>query len=300
MPQSKLVQNAFKEKIKEVQKEIELAIDQLLPNVSTRPEQLHAAMRYALTAGGKRIRPVLLVAASKMGTSGINPLPAAVAIECLHTYTLIHDDLPCVDNSDLRRGRLSCHKEFSEATALLAGDSLLTYAFELIAKEYKHTPELAIALVKNLANASGSTRLIGGQMEDIAFAGKAMDAPTLEYIHTNKTAALLTAALTMGLQIAGADSTAITAMEKIGFHLGMTFQIVDDLLDATATTETLGKPVGLDAEADKTTYPALYGLDGTRAHAAKHTESALSLLQCIPGDTIFLREFIKELEYRAQ
>jgi geranylgeranyl pyrophosphate synthase len=300
MRQANSVQSALKEKITEVQKEVDLVIDQLLPCASTRPEQLHAAMRYAMTAGGKRIRPVLLVAASKMGTSGINPLPAAVAIECLHTYTLIHDDLPCVDNSDLRRGRPSCHKEFDEATALLAGDALLTFAFELIAQEYAHVPEIAIALTQNLANASGSSRLIGGQMEDIAYAGQAMDAPTLEFIHTNKTAALLTAALTMGLRIAGADSTAIAAMQKIGFHLGMTFQIVDDILDATATTETMGKPVGLDAEAEKTTYPALYGLDGARERAAKHTEAALSHLQGIPGDTVFLREFIQELEHRAQ
>jgi geranylgeranyl pyrophosphate synthase len=300
MRQVTYVQSALKEKITEVQKEIDLWIDQLLPSASIRPEQLHTAMRYAMTAGGKRIRPVLLVAASKMGTSGINPLPAAVAIECLHTYTLIHDDLPCVDNSDLRRGRPSCHKEFDEATALLAGDALLTFAFELIAQEYGSVPEIAIALIKDLANASGSARLIGGQMEDIAYAGQAMDAPTLEFIHTNKTAALLTAALTMGLRIAGADSTAIATMGKIGLHLGMTFQIVDDILDATATTETMGKPVGLDAEAEKTTYPALYGLDGARERASKHTKTALSHLETIPGDTHFLREFIQELEHRAQ
>lgn len=299
MPQLRTVQAALKEKLTCFQKEVELAIDEYMPSEDTRPARLHAAMRYAVMAGGKRIRPVLLLAASRIFPSKIDPQAAAVAIECLHTYTLIHDDMPCVDDSDLRRGKPTCHKAYDEATALLAGDALLTFAFELISKEYKAEPSLAIALIEELASASGSTRLIGGQMEDVARAGQDLDPETLSYIHKNKTAALLSAALSMGFRMTEPTEAQLSEVEQAGYHLGMTFQIVDDILDATATAEFMGKPTGADAEAHKTTYPALFGLEGARGEAAKHTAAAIERLQTLGGDTDFLVQLVQELEQRG-
>ena len=299
MPQLRTVQPALKEKLTAFQKEIELAIDQYMPPGDSRPAQLHAAMRYAVMAGGKRIRPVLLLAASRVFPSNIDPKAAAVAIECLHTYTLIHDDLPCMDNSDLRRGKATCHKEFDEATALLAGDALLTFAFELISKAYQSEPVLATALISDLATASGSMRLIGGQMEDVERAGQDLDSETLSFIHENKTAALLTAALTMGFRMGRPTEEQLKQIKKAGYHLGMTFQIVDDILDASATSESMGKPTGADADAHKTTYPALFGLDGARQEASKHTATALEYLKALGGDTDFIIQLVQELERRG-
>ncbi|MGB0460455.1 MAG: polyprenyl synthetase family protein [Opitutales bacterium] len=299
MTQLKTVQAALKEKLTEFQQRTDQAIETLLPPGSTRPARLHTAMRYALTAGGKRIRPVLLLASSRLFPSVADPAAAAVAIECLHTYTLIHDDLPSIDNSDLRRGKPSCHKKFDDATAILAGDALLTFAFELISREYCRQPALANALTADLAQAAGSMRLIGGQMEDVDHAGQDLDRETLTYIHENKTAALLTAALTMGLRMSEPEDEQLSQIERAGYHLGMTFQIVDDILDATTTAESMGKPTGADADAQKTTYPALYGLEGAREEAAKHTAAAIDHLQALGGDNEFLLGLVKELEQRA-
>jgi geranylgeranyl pyrophosphate synthase len=299
MPQLKSVQPALKEKLTEFQKVVELALEAYLPLADARPARLHAAMRYAITAGGKRIRPVLLLAASRLFPSELDPRPAAVAIECLHTYTLIHDDMPCVDDSDLRRGKPTCHREFDEATALLAGDALLTYAFELLSREYRDHPKIATSLIADLAQAAGSARLIGGQMEDVHHAGKDLDSDTLQFIHENKTAALLAAALTMGLRFANPNTQQIEQMQKAGHHLGMTFQIVDDILDATSTPEAMGKPTGSDAEAFKTTYPALFGLEGAREAAARHTTAAVENLQALGGDNAFIIDLVRELEGRA-
>ncbi len=299
MPQLRTVQAALKEKLTHFQKQVELALDAYMPAGDTRPARLHAAMRYAVMAGGKRIRPVLLLAASRIFPSSIDPKPAAVAIECLHTYTLIHDDLPCMDDSDLRRGKATCHKEFDEATALLTGDALLTFAFELVSKEYQAEPVLANALISDLASASGSVRLIGGQMEDVERAGQDLDPETLSFIHENKTAALLTAALTMGFQMSQPAEEQLKQIKKAGYHLGMTFQIVDDILDATATSESMGKPTGADMDAHKTTYLALFGLDGARNEARKHTAAAVACLEALKGDTDFIIQLVQELERRG-
>jgi Geranylgeranyl pyrophosphate synthase len=279
MLQATEVNPVLKEKLAQYQKEVESGIDALLPAADTRPAQLHAAMRYSMEAGGKRIRPVLLIAASELLATDLDPIPAAVAIECLHTYTLIHDDLPSIDNSPTRRGRPSCHAQFNEATAVLAGDGLLTYTFQLLAKHYTTAPEIGLALIADLANASGSEQLIGGQMEDIENEGKAIDADTLQFIHENKTGALLTAALTMGLRLGKPSDEQLSAIRNFGYHLGLTFQIVDDILDATSDAETMGKPVGNDQALEKLTYVTTHGLEGARAEARKHTEQAIAALK---------------------
>lgn len=289
---------ALKEKLATYQKRVERGIEQLLPTASTRPERLHAAMRYSMEAGGKRIRPVLMIAASELFPAQADPLAAAVAIECLHTYTLIHDDLPSIDDSDLRRGRPSCHMQFDQATAVLAGDSLLTYAFQLLAGNYAQQPSLATGLIHDLATASSSERLIGGQMEDIDNEGKPIDAETLRYIHENKTGALLTAALTMGLRFCAPTAEQLRQIEAVGYHLGLTFQIVDDILDATSNAEELGKPVGHDSASDKSTYVALHGIAGAHREAKKHTGAALEAAEALGGNNAFLLDLIADLEHR--
>ena len=251
-----------------------------------------------MQARGKRIRPILLLAASELFPTTTDSLAAAVAIECLHTYTLIHDDLPSMDDSDLRRGRPSCHARFGEATALLAGDSLLTYSFELLATHYVQQPDLAIRLIQELAVASGSKRLIGGQMEDIENESKPIDAQVLQYIHENKTSALIVAALKMGLYFCGPTKEQIQHIEKIGCHIGMSFQIIDDILDSTSTTETLGKPVGSDTSADKNTYVKLHGVDGARVEAKKHSLEAIEFTETLGGNNQFLIELIHSMEKR--
>ena len=289
---------ALKEKLAAHRERVEAGIDALLPPADTRPANLHAAMRYSMEAGGKRIRPVLLIAAAELFPAAKDPVAAAVAIECLHTYTLIHDDLPSIDNSDLRRGRPSCHKQFDEATALLAGDSLLTFAFQLLATAYSDAPGLAVGLVADLASASGSEHLIGGQMEDIENEGKPVDADTLRFIHENKTAALLTSALTMGLRFSNPSEAQLDAMRQAGQHLGLAFQIIDDILDATSDAETMGKPVGSDAAADKSTYVALHGIEGARAKAKRHTDGAIESAQQVGGDNELLIAIIENLNER--
>ena len=289
---------ALKEKLATYQKRVECGIEQLLPTASTRPERLHAAMRYSMEAGGKRIRPVLMIAASELFPAQADPLAAAVALECLHTYTLIHDDLPSIDDSDLRRGRPSCHMQFDQATAVLAGDSLLTYAFQLLAGNYAQQPSLATGLIHDLATASSSERLIGGQMEDIDNEGKPIDAETLRYIHENKTGALLTAALTMGLRFCAPTAEQLRQIEAVGYHLGLTFQIVDDILDATSNAEELGKPVGHDSASDKSTYVALHGIAGAHREAKKHTGAALEAAEALGGNNAFLLDLIADLEHR--
>lgn len=281
---------------------VERGLDLHVPRAETRPERLHRAMRYSLEAGGKRLRPVFTLAvADALGAAPDAALPAAVAIECIHTYSLIHDDLPCLDNDDLRRGRPTAHKAFDEATALLAGDALLTHAFALLTTAYAAQPALAHALVRELADAAGSRRLIGGQMEDVLAEKKAdATADDLEFIHLNKTAAMIEASLVMGGLVAGATEAAISALRRTGRHLGLAFQIVDDILDATADTATLGKTAGKDAKADKTTYVKLHGLEASRRLAREHTAQALAALSELNGDHPFLRSLVEAMASRAK
>ena len=290
--------DSLKEKLAAYRVQVETEIDTLLPAADARPSRLHEAMRYSMEAGGKRIRPVLVILAAELFPAKQSPLPAAVAIECLHTYTLIHDDLPAVDDSDLRRGRPSCHKQFDEPTAILAGDALLTHAFQILAASYAGAPALATSLVLDLASASGSRHLIGGQMEDIANEGQPVDGETLRFIHENKTAALLTSALTMGLRFGDPSDQQLEAMRRVGRHLGLAFQIIDDILDATSDPQTMGKPTGNDAASEKSTYVALHGIEGAHAQAMSHTDAAIRAMEEVGGKNNTLIALIKALAQR--
>ncbi len=278
---------------------VERGIDTLVPPATTRPARLHAAMRYPLQAGGKRLRPVLTLATAELFGARADPLPCAVALECIHTYSLVHDDLPCMDNDDLRRGRPTTHRQFDEATALLAGDALLTLAFQLVARHYAATPTLCAALTRELADAAGSEQLIGGQMEDLLAEKKAdATAAELDFIHLNKTAAMITAALVGGGLCGGAREPELADLRTAGRALGLAFQINDDILDATADTATLGKTAGKDAKAGKTTYVKLHGLEAARRHAAAQTEAALAAFAALPGDTTFLTTLVRTMGAR--
>jgi len=279
---------------------VEQGLDRLVPPAPTRPARLHEAMRYALLGGGKRLRPVLTLAAADLLGAKHDALPSAIALECLHTYSLVHDDLPCMDNDDLRRGRPTTHKQFDEATALLAGDALLTLAFQLIGRHYASNPSLAAALTREIADAAGSEHLIGGQMEDLLAEKKNnATAGELEFIHLNKTAAMIMAALVAGGLCGGATAAQVDALRTTGRSLGLAFQIVDDILDATADTATLGKTAGKDAKAGKTTYVSLHGLEASRKFAGQHTQAALTTLASLPGDKAFLVALIGSMAGRV-
>jgi geranylgeranyl diphosphate synthase type II len=280
---------------------IESAIDRLLPTKLEPSGRLHEAMRYSMQAGGKRLRPALVLASARLFPAGRNDaLPAAVAVECVHTYSLVHDDLPCMDDDDLRRGKPTAHKAFDEATALLAGDALLTRAFGIIAESYAHDPSVVSHLVAELASAAGSRRLIGGQMEDLlAEKSRGVTAGGLAFIHMNKTAAMFEASLAMGARCAGAPEAAVGQLRGAGRDLGLAFQVEDDILDATADSKTLGKTAGKDARAGKATYVALHGLDAARRIARHHADSALVALRMLPGDTSFLAWLVESLVSRS-
>jgi geranylgeranyl diphosphate synthase, type II len=265
-------------------------------------------MRYSMQAGGKRLRPMLVLAAAEVFSPaarsrarGADPLPVAVALECLHTYSLIHDDLPCMDNDDLRRGRPTAHKAFDEATALLAGDALLTHAFALVAKTSPGRPALAAALVRELGDAAGSRRLIGGQMADLLAEKKNRHAAReVEFIHLNKTAAMIEAALVMGGWCGGAGKSATAILRRAGRHLGLAFQIVDDILDVTAPTGVLGKTAGKDVKAGKATYVALHGLEKARRAADRHSAAAVREFKKLPRHAPFLVALTEAMSSRLK
>ena len=246
---------------------VEAALDGSL--ALERPESLSEAMRYSLLAGGKRLRPILCLAAFELaGGEGDLALPTAVALEMIHTMSLIHDDLPAMDNDDLRRGRPTNHKMFGEANAILAGDALLTRAFEMVAlRSPGVSAERLLQVVGELSLASGAPGLVGGQVVDLESEGKSVDLETLEYIHLHKTGALLRACVISGALVAGADATLQAALHTYARGIGLAFQIIDDILDVTASSDVLGKTAGKDLTADKTTYPKLLGLEESRRRA---------------------------------
>ncbi len=247
--------------------QVEAALDGSLG--PERPESLREAMRYSLLAGGKRLRPILCLAACELaGGVAEQAMPTAVALEMIHTMSLIHDDLPAMDNDDLRRGRPTNHKVYGEANAILAGDALLTRAFEMVALRSPGVPaERLLAVVGELSLASGAPGLVGGQVVDLECEGKDVDLETLEYIHLHKTGALLRACVLSGAQIAGAPEALLQALRVYARGIGLAFQIIDDILDVTASSEVLGKTAGKDLTADKTTYPKLLGLEESRRRA---------------------------------
>ena len=284
----------FISKLKEWQNLINKRIDQYLPTVDTSPPRLHQAMRFSMAAGGKRIRPVLALAAHELFPSSRDPVPAALAIECIHTYSLIHDDLPAMDDSNLRRGQPACHRAFDEATAILAGDAFQPLAFEMLSKGYASEPDLAVELITILAQTAGSERLVGGQMQDLISEGKAPDEETLSYIHSNKTAAMIGASLQMGflLGMSGRDVSKTDIISRAGLSLGLAFQAVDDLLDVTRSTTELGKDASHDQDSGKVTWVTLKGTDEAHRLAEKHTESARQSIIEVGGNNEFLLELI--------
>ncbi|MEZ5276397.1 MAG: polyprenyl synthetase family protein [Opitutaceae bacterium] len=292
------VDSDFKAKFSEFGRQVEVGIDRYLPATTTPPGRLHEAMRYSMEAGGKRLRPVLLLGVHQALAGRLDPLPAAVALECLHTYSLIHDDLPAMDDGDLRRGRPSCHRQFDEATAILAGDALLTHAFALLARAYRTTPEVAVQLIDCLGTAAGSERLIGGQMDDLLAEKTEINAEQLDSIHLNKTAALMSAAAAMGAIVAQAPAGSRETASALGRHLGLAFQIIDDVLDATGTSETLGKEAGSDQTAGKSTYVSLHGLEEARKAARSETASALEQCRELGGPSAFLEDLVRMMENR--
>jgi farnesyl diphosphate synthase len=258
---------------------IETALDRLLDSAQTTPNRLHEAMRYAAQGGGKRIRPLLVYAAGSLGNAQDEVLDsAAAAIECIHAYSLVHDDLPCMDDDDLRRGRPTVHKAFDEATALLVGDALQTRAFEILA----HAPTDANAclrMVAALAAASGSRGMAGGQAIDLASVGKKLDLEGLKQMHALKTGALLSCAVEIGGIAAHLDQTQMDHLRNYSVALGLAFQVVDDVLDATADSLTLGKTAGKDAANAKPTYVTLMGLDYAQQQAQELQQIALASLE---------------------
>jgi geranylgeranyl diphosphate synthase, type II len=260
---------------------VDEALERVLPPETATPPTLHRAMRYSVRAGGKRLRPILVIAgAESVGGSAEQVMETACALELIHTYSLIHDDLPAMDNDDYRRGTLTNHKVFGEAVAILAGDALLTLAFKLIALNGARTGDARIIamLVTDIADAAGTDGMVGGQVVDIESEGKAVSAETLDYIHTHKTAALIRASLCAGALIARGTTEELAAVKTCGEALGLAFQIVDDILDVEGSTEELGKTAGKDEQQQKATYPAYHGLEASRVTARALIDQAKQAL----------------------
>ncbi len=254
------------------------------------------AMTYACTDGGKRIRPVLLMECCRLcGGDAVRAMPFAAAIEMIHSYSLVHDDLPCMDDSLMRRGRPSTHAVYGETMALLAGDGLLNLAFETMLRVKSVSAERVLGAASALADAAGIDGMVGGQVIDLASEGKAIALPVLEALQEGKTAALLTAACVMGARLAGATAVQEEAVRTFGYNIGLSFQIVDDILDVTASAQQLGKPVGSDADNGKVTYVSLLGLDEARRLAVERTETALTALDVFGEDADGLRQLANAL-----
>jgi geranylgeranyl diphosphate synthase type II len=280
---------------------VDRALQRALPPERARPRTIHTAMRYSVFAGGKRLRPILLLAAAEAcGGDLSHAMPAACAIECVHTYSLIHDDLPCMDDDDLRHGRPTNHKVFGEGLAVLAGDALLTVAFEILAAAPAVRRYPVATLVEELARAAGSRWLIAGQVLDLEGEDRKTSLRELQFIHRAKTAALLTAAIRLGAMSANASATRLKALTLFGEALGLAFQIIDDILDVTQTTTKLGKTAGKDIAATKATYPAIVGLDRSRREAQRLTNDARAALAGFGNDAarlIELSDFLLDREY---
>ena len=284
------------------QKRIDRALDRYLPKANTKPATLHRAMRYSLFAGGKRLRPILCLAAAEACQGKLeDALPLACALECVHTYSLVHDDLPSMDNDDFRRGRPTCHKVFGEGIAVLTGDALLTLAFEIVSRAKPSPRHDTSMLFREIAVAAGSRKLIAGQVADLEAEGKNVKRRQLQFIHENKTAAILRSSVRLGAMSANADAGQLSAMTRFGQRLGLAFQIIDDILDVTQTSQILGKSAGKDVAARKATYPAVIGLEQSRAEARRLTREAHKALSVFRSDAAEplheLANYLLEREY---
>jgi geranylgeranyl diphosphate synthase, type II len=264
--------------------DVNRALDKLLPPEKAKPATIHKAMRYSVFAGGKRMRPALSIAAAEAcGGTHTDAMPLACAVECIHTYSLIHDDLPAMDNDDYRRGKLTSHKVFGEGIAILAGDALLTEAFAIAAKSpgwprYSHA-----TIISELARAAGSRELIAGQVADLEAEGRRISAKELQYIHERKTSALLCCAVRLGGMSANCTPAQLDALTAFGYNVGLAFQVIDDILDVTQSSEQLGKTAGKDSAAQKATYPSIVGLDKSRSIAKRLTSRAFDALEPFRG-----------------
>ena len=279
---------------------VNAALDKFLPSEKTKPVTIHKAMRYSLFAGGKRMRPALTIAAAEAcGGSVVAAMPLACAVECIHTYSLIHDDLPAMDNDDFRRGKPTNHKVFGEGIAVLAGDALLTQAFEIAAQangwpRYSHKE-----LILEIAKASGSLQLVGGQVADLEGENKKLSLDELKFIHGRKTSALLCCSVRLGGMSANCPPAQLAALTDFGNHVGLAFQVIDDILDVTQTSEQLGKTAGKDVAVQKATYPAIVGLGKSRKIAAQLTDKAFAALKIFKGRAVALEalaEFLLKRE----
>ena len=278
---------------------VDASLERLLPAESAQPSSIHTAMRYSVFAGGKRMRPILCLESARIFTADVTPaLHPACAIEFIHTYSLIHDDLPALDNDDLRRGKPTCHKKFGEAIAILAGDGLLTLAFETIGA----TPvpsERRVAMLSEIADAAGTVKgMVGGQVADIEAERKPVDAKMLEYIHRSKTAALIRASVTAGALCAGAGSDDVARLQRFGETIGWAFQVTDDILDVEESSAALGKTAGKDLAQQKATYPAMYGLEGSHEIARELATKAIDELLPYAERSSRLREIAEYLVLR--
>ncbi|MCY4188289.1 MAG: polyprenyl synthetase family protein [Bryobacterales bacterium] len=271
--------DALNDFLRDRQSLVDRELDRLLPPSSAPPSAIHAAMRHSVFAGGKRIRPLLAIAAAEACGLASGAAAAACALECVHTYSLIHDDLPALDNDDLRRGQPTCHKAYGEAVAILAGDALLTLAFQALA-ELDAPARIRSALVQELATAGGTLEgMLGGQVEDLAATGSVPSPDRVEYIHRAKTAALIRASVRFGGLIADADKPRLEALGEFGSRIGLAFQIVDDVLDVVSSSGELGKTAGKDEAQNKATYPAVHGVDESKRLARLQMDGAMAVIQ---------------------
>lgn len=285
--------------LSEYARRVDTALDGFLPKATVKPATIHRAMRYSLFAGGKRMRPVLaLTAAEACGGNFDAALPAACAVECMHTYSLIHDDLPCMDDDNLRRGQPTSHKVFGENVAVLAGDALLTQAFEILAQATATPRYSVVAMIRELANAAGSLKLIAGQVADLEGEGRPATRAQLRFIHERKTAAMIEASLRLGAMSANTSSTRLEALTVFGLYLGLAFQVIDDILDVTQTSAKLGKSAGKDIASKKMTYPSVIGLEASRKEARKLTAAAMNALEPFKSRGATLRALAEYLLVR--
>ena len=282
---------------------VDKALDKLVPPAKMFPTSVHEAMRYSLFAGGKRVRPILAIAAAEaLGSKTTDLLPLAGSLELIHTYSLVHDDLPAMDDDDFRRGRPTCHKVYGEAIAILAGDGLLNRAFEVLSDPRRLkavSPNKLIAIIKEISAASGVRGMVGGQVVDMESEGKDVDFPTLEYIHTHKTGALIRASVRVGALYAQAGKRRFAALSRYGELVGLAFQIADDILDITGKQEELGKDVGSDLKKGKKTFPSFYGLAESRQRANEVADKAIHSLRDFDRKADPLRELAKYIVNRV-
>jgi geranylgeranyl diphosphate synthase, type II len=281
--------------IAESRKLVDSYLERLLPAEDEEPSIIHRAMRYSVFAGGKRVRPILVLASGESLKGDRDMLlHLGAATEMMHTYSLIHDDLPALDNDDLRRGRPTCHKVFGDAMAILAGDSLLTRCFQVLADLPRLSDSTRVQIIREIAAATGTVNgMIGGQVVDLESEGKPVSSQVLEYIHHSKTGALLAACVRCGAIAAGANKSELGALTEFGNKIGLVFQIVDDILDITSSSETLGKTAGKDEKAKKATYPAFYGIDASRQKARELVDSALKDIENFGDEAKYLRSLAR-------